>query len=92
MEQIENNRYKIWLVSIMLSCVGLGFALGLLVSNSLDDCPECPQVPNEIRKERELKRKIIKNETIKKVNYIDSARVEQLDSIWSNYATRYGKN
>lgn len=67
--------------------------LGVVIGTKVKKCPtiDCPTFEN-VNKEVKLKKDSLQNETINKINAIDSAATHELDSIWSEYARRYGKN
>lgn len=77
-------------ISLSIACIVLTFFLGRL-SVQCEDCQ--PQIVTEYKyiKEHNDKEIEIKREVEKKINNIPNATVLQLDSVWSEYAKRYGK-
>ena len=77
-------------VSLSITCIVLSFLLGRY-SVKCEDCQ--PQIVTEYKyiKEHNDKEIEIKREVEKKINNIPNASVVQLDSVWSEYAKRYGK-
>lgn len=76
----------------------VGFVFGILLKHcpTCIECQECPKVNTEyleiVKKVIKEEREDIKNETNEKINYIDTVRVNKLDSIWTDYFEKYGHN
>ena len=77
-------------VSLSITCIVLTFFLGRY-SVKCEPCVTPEPIIKYIKIQHNEKEIEIKREVEKKINDIPNASVLQLDSIWSEYAKRYGK-
>ena len=82
------------IIAILIAIIGLAAAFGGYISKKCDPCEVLPPVTitKYIKIKHNEKQIEIKRDYEKKIDAIDSADVFQLDSIWSEYAKRYGKD
>ena len=89
-----NMNSKDIIIAILIAIIGAStFAFGR-ISKKCDPCEILPPVTitKYIKIKHNEKKIEIKRDYEKKIDAIDSADVYQLDSIWSEYAKRYGKD
>ena len=82
---------KTAIVTLSIICILAAFFLGR-VSKICPMCITPPPVIKYIKIQHDEKDIEIKRDFEKKINAIPNATVIQLDSVWADYAARYGKD